>query len=302
VSRWVIAVGALCLVVALGGFTWRCAWRDVRLASAHAATPPVGEKEPSRVRADGRIVARPGASVTLSAEILATVDKVLVTEGQRVHRGDLLLGFRRSEQQAALGEAEAAAAEAYAHLKNRASDARRTKTLTTDGALAPHELDVAKEEQVVARARLVAANATVGRLRAGLHKTGVVAPFDGVVVSRTVEPGETVTAGTHLFVLVDPDRLRVEAEVDEFDVGHVALNAEATISAEGFPGSAWEGTVEEVPDLVVSRKLRPLDPARTTDSGVLLAKIALPANTGLRLGQRVQVAISTSPKHEVASN
>ncbi|HSU66155.1 MAG TPA: hypothetical protein VLJ39_04770, partial [Tepidisphaeraceae bacterium] len=67
----------------------------------------------------------------------------------------------------------------------------------------------------------------------------------------------------------------------------------AFITAEGFPGVRWPATVEEVPQIVVTRQLRPQDPGRPTDSGVVLVKLALPEPTPLRLGQRVEVRIPT---------
>jgi len=90
------------------------------------------------------------------------------------------------------------------------------------------------------------------------------------------------------------DRIRIEAEVDEFDVGRVALGAAVTIWAEGFRGSSWKGRVEEIPDSVVARRVRPQDPGRPSDTRVLLVKVALEDATPLKLGQRVEVNIETT--------
>jgi hypothetical protein len=86
-------------------------------------------------------------------------------------------------------------------------------------------------------------------------------------------------------------RVRVEAEVDEVDFGGIALGAIVTISAEGFPGRIWRGHVEEIPDVVVGRHLRPEDTARPVDTRVLLVKIGLLEPTPLKLGQRIEVEI-----------
>src|SRR5262249_30647333 len=71
-----------------------------------------------------------------------------------------------------------------------------------------------------------------------------------VVIARHAHPGETVPAGARLVTVADLGRVRVEAEVDEFDVGRVAPGAPVSVTAEGFPGAAWRGTVEEIPDAV----------------------------------------------------
>ena len=169
----------------------------------------------------------------------------------------------------------------------------------TEGAVPERERDVATEERNVARSRLQVAAAEAAQVRAVLERTRITSPIDGVVVSRSVEALETVTPGTPLFTVVDLDQLRVEAEIDEFDVARLEINLGATVAAEGFPGSAWQGTVEEIPVAIAPRKLRSADPSRITDSGVVLAKLTLPKGTPLKLGQRVLVKVSTTPRAEL---
>ena len=67
--------------------------------------------------------------------------------------------------------------------------------------------------------------------------------------------------------------------------------AAVTINAEGFDGKEWRGTIEEIPDAVTSRRLKPLDASKPIDTRVLLVKIALQEATPLKLGQRVEVQI-----------
>ena len=89
--------------------------------------------------------------------------------------------------------------------------------------------------------------------------------------------------------------MRIEAEVDEFDAGRVALGAPVIVRAEGYNNQQWKGRVEEIPDTVVGRRLKPEDPGRPTDTRVLLVKIALDGPTPLKLGQRVEVEIQQQP-------
>jgi HlyD family secretion protein len=91
--------------------------------------------------------------------------------------------------------------------------------------------------------------------------------------------------------IVDLSRLRIEAEVDEFDIAGVAVGAHATILAEGYSGRRWDGQVEEVPLAVVSRQTRPDDPGRPADTRVLHVKVAFREANPLKLGQRVEVEI-----------
>ena len=100
-------------------------------------------------------------------------------------------------------------------------------------------------------------------------------------------------AGDSLISLADQRRTRIEAEVDEFDSGRVNLGQEVEITAEGYDGQRWRGRVEEIPDTVQRRQIKPQDPAAPTDTSVLLVKIALLERTPLKLNQRVQVAVKT---------
>ena len=129
-----------------------------------------------------------------------------------------------------------------------------------------------------------------------------MAPIDGVVIARLVEPGETVNAASPLLTIVDLSRLRVEAEIDEFDIEAVRLQAEATITAEGYPDRSWRGLIEEIGDAVVARQLRPEDPGRSGDTGVLPIKIAFGEPCPLKLGQRVEIVIDgKNPDREVSA-
>src|SRR5439155_27041065 len=103
----------------------------------------------------------------------------------------------------------------------------------------------------------------------------------------------TVAAGAELVTIADLDKTRIEAEVDEYDAGRVALGAPVTISSEGYGDATWKGHVEEIPDAVTSRRLKPQDPARPSDTRVLLVKVALDGPIPVKLGQRVEVEVQT---------
>lgn len=255
------------------------------------------------VHADGRVVTRPGKQAKLGAELQGRITHVHVVEGQKVTKGELLAELASDEYKAALQEAVGSANEAYARVRGRNTDLRRSKKLVATGALPKQEGDHVREEKTAAEGRLAASNGAAVRARALLAKTRIVAPLDGVVVSRFVDPSETVGPGTPLFVVADLSERRVEAEVDEFDIGNIALGIQATVTADGFPSQHWNGSVEEIPSAVQPRRLRPQDPARPTDSAVLLVKVSLPVETPLKLGQRVNVTfnLEAPPTSSVAS-
>jgi len=158
-------------------------------------------------------------------------------------------------------------------------------------------LDVNRRGLDAARARRAAALAESDRITALLDKTRIMAPIDGVVTERHTHAGETVEVAAKIVTIADLNRIRIEAEVDEFDTGRVALGADVLISAEGFPGALWKGKVEEIPDAVVARRNRPEDPGRPIDSRVLPVKITFSEPTPLKLGQRIEVEVLAGETH-----
>jgi len=152
-------------------------------------------------------------------------------------------------------------------------------------------VDKAERDLDAAGARRATAKATADRLAAVLAKTRILSPIDGVVIARHADPGETLEAGQKILTVADLSKVRVEAELDEFDAGRVSLHEPVRIMAEGWDGQSWKGEVEEIPDTVVGRRLKPQDPGKPEDTRVLLVKIAFQETTPLKLGQRVEVRI-----------
>lgn len=244
----------------------------------------------SRVVAEGRVVTYPGKEVVVGTDFAGTLERVAVEEKQRVAKGDLLAVLRSDEERAALGEAKARLAEAEADLKLAEVEVARALRLHEGKVGSKQAVDRAERDRDAAAARRATARAETGRLEALVAKARVVAPISGVVIAKHVSTGETVERGARVATIADLDRLRVEAEVDEADSARVVPGAPVLVKAEG-ESATWHGTVEEVPDSVTGRKIRPEDPARPTDTRVLLVKVALADQAGLRLGRRVEVEI-----------
>jgi len=272
-----------------------CAGTVLAVLAARRTTPlqapTPGAADVPRIRAEGRVVARPGAEVVLGTERGGRIASLPVHEGDRVRRGDLIAELDAADLRAALDEARARVAEAEAEVRFLEAELARAKELLASRAGSSQARDLAERNLDVARAREDSARASVARIGAEVAKTRVVSPIDGVVVARFAHPGETVQPLARVATIADLSQVRVEGEVDEFDAARVRLGAEVVITAEGHDGVAWIGAVEEVPDVVVPRILRPEDPARPSDARVLHVKISLPPSTPLKLGQRVEVEI-----------
>jgi len=255
------------------------------------AKPTAPAAETQRVVAEGRLATYPGAEVVVSTEVAGTLTALPVREQQRVQRGQLVAELRADDLRAELAEARAKVAEADAEVRHAELDLSRAAELLAKKVDTAARRDAAERDLDVARARAAAARAAVTRLTAELAKRRVVAPIDGTVIARSADPGETVEARVPIVTIADLSQVRVEAEVDEFDVGRVRAGDPVRVTAEGFDGTSWRGTVEEIPAAVSGRRLKPQDPGRPSDTRVLIVKVRLDEPTPLKLGQRVEVSI-----------
>ena len=250
---------------------------------------------PRSVAAEGRVVAYPDAEVKVAAERPGRLVRVAVQEGQMVRKGELLAEIDSDELRAALAEARARLAEADAEIRLAEANLQRRQRLADERILSAHDLDEANRDVDTARARRETARAQVDRYEAQLRKTRVLAPIAGTVTLRHADSGETVEAGDPIATLADLSRLRIEGEAHESDAGSVALGARVTITCDGYPGRSWQGRVEDVPDSVTLRRLKPQDPGRPTDTRILAVKVAFAEPTPLKLGATVELAIQPAP-------
>jgi HlyD family secretion protein len=214
-----------------------------------------------------------------------------VKERDVVKAGDVLFELDVKEQRAALAEARARVGEVTAAVELSRRERLRSAKLFWDDAITESEFEKTSFATQGAEQRRASLVAGVARLSALIEKAKVTAPIDGTVTQRYADEGEIMTAGAPLLAIADLSKLRVEAEVGEFDAGRVRLGAKATLRAEGYDGKSWQATVEEIPERVQARELKPLDPSRPVDTRVLLVKLRLSEKIPLKLGQRLEVEI-----------
>lgn len=262
----------------------------------------------SIILAEGHVAAYPDAEVVVGAELPGTITRILVQEKSTVHKGDLLIEFRGDAIRASAEEAVARVAQADAELSQIEQEQVRANRLAEKqpGVVETRERLTARGN--AAKARRAEAVAGYRRIEAEFAGTRVRSPIDGVVISRAANPGETVNLGTPLLRIVDLKRLRIEAEVDAYDIPRCELGCPVTITAQGYSDQSWQGTVEEIADSLIPRRIRPEDPGRPTDTRVLPVRIAFGQSTPLKHGQRVEVKIGDAtnttdnkPRAEVMS-
>jgi HlyD family secretion protein len=184
-----------------------------------------------------------------------------VTKGQPLAQLDLpLLKASVAQAQAALQAGEAAIAQAKATIEqNKAALARDEQVFQISGGKVPSqvEMDTARADNARAIANVASAEAQVAQQKANLQTAQtnlgygtIYAPVTGVVLSRQVEPGQTVAAqfnvATLFTIAEDLARMKIEVKVDEADVGELKEGAPATFTVDAYPGRVFPATVTRV--------------------------------------------------------
>ncbi len=170
--------------------------------------------------------------------------------------------------------AEAAIATARAQYRLIASGARAEQVSAAEAQLAAAEAQLS-----AARAQQDSAAAAVTVLDAQRAKLTLVAPSAGTVLSRAVEPGETVVPGGALLELGDLDRLTLTVYVPEDRLGEVLVGQAVSISVDSFPGETFRGAVTRIADQAefTPRNVQTVEGRKTT---VFAIKLALEASGG----------------------
>jgi RND family efflux transporter MFP subunit len=180
------------------------------------------------------------------------VEAVLVEVGDSVKKGDVLVRLDARIATAQLAQAEAAVSEARASLDLAVARAKRTKALAAEALVPAQDVDDVVAGEARARAQLDTTEAARRSAQLQVEFAVVVAPENGVVASRTVQPGQMV-GGTDLLRLIRDGRLEWRAELDEQDLLRVAVGASATVEA--ADGAAVTGRVRRIaPGLDQSRR------------------------------------------------
>ncbi len=204
------------------------------------------------------------STVDVGSEISGKVEEVLVDFNDRVRKGQVIARIDPStfEAQIAQGDASIASARAglvtaQATLRNAELAYARNRELAAQKLVARGDLDQALAARDQARAQVAQAEAQIRQqeastrnARLNLGRTVIYSPVDGVVLSRSIEPGQTVAASLQAPVLFkiaeDLSRMEIVLAVDESDIGQVKQGQTVSFTVDAFPDRQFRGEVSQV--------------------------------------------------------
>ncbi len=295
--KWWIIGGALILVIVLAGVLVAAKSGGTKIEPSKLAKAEKGDLAKSVV-ATGKI--EPITKVEIKSKASGIVKKLYIEAGDSVKAGQVLAELDREEIQAnvraseaQLQSSEANLTAAQAELKRSEVDAEgpdipmlkrayeRALKMAKEGVVSQANLDDAQKayelavnKQNVARAvlsvnksKVAQAAADVQRQRANLAQlreqlsyTTIVAPIDGIVLSRDVEVGDAVSSilvlgssATLVMTLGDTKEVYVKGKVDESDIGKVYLGQPARIKVESFKDKTFTGKVTKISPMGVEK-------------------------------------------------
>ena len=204
--------------------------------------------------ATGYIVARRKAVV--SAKVQGRLGELRVEEGSRVAQGEIIAKLENLDIEAQVERARAQVAKADAELVEAQRQARLAESLSQGGVVSSDELDLVRSRLRIAEATVRQARAEQGVYEAFLENTNVRAPFDGVVIKKMAEVGESVapippgvnvsTSSGAIVVLADMNTLEMEADVNEANIAKLRNGQKAEIVVEAFPDRRYAAIIRQI--------------------------------------------------------
>ena len=189
---------------------------------------------------------QPERRADLRAEVAAVVLQILKDNGEVVKAGDLLVRLDDTAIRDSLASAEEAVRASSQAFDQSERQVTRLKTLQAQGMTSTQALEDAEVRRNNAQSDLVAAKSRVVAARQQMARTGVRAPFDGVVSERKASAGDTVQIGKELLKVIAPSSMRFEGLVSADRMGELKLGQAVRFRVNGYGQGDYSGTVKRI--------------------------------------------------------
>lgn len=248
----------------------------------------------SSVTATGTI--EPVTEVEVGTQVSGIISHIYVDYNTEVKRGQVIAELDRTNLLSELNSAQSNLSAARSDLDYQRVNYNRYKALHDKGLVSDNEFETARLAYDQAKSTYDARTEAVKKAQTNLGYATITSPIDGVILSKSVEEGQTVAASfstpTLFTIAQDLTDMRVIANVDEADIGGVREGQRTTFTVDAFPDDVFEGTVTQVRQ------------EATTENNVVTYEVVISArNDALKLkpGLTANVTIYTMERTGVLS-
>lgn len=291
-KKKVLVIVAVAAIAALAVWLLSGGKKEEKITFDTAAVAPANIM--NSITATGTI--EPVTSVTVGTQVSGIVSKLFVDYNSVVKKGQVIAELDKTNLMSQLNTAKTQLATAQSQLNYQTANYKRYKTLFEKGLVAADDFDNAKLSYTQAKEQVVSAKEEVQRAQTNLGYATITSPIDGVVLSKSVEEGQTVAASfstPELFTIAqDLTNMQVVADVDEADIGDVKEGERVSFTVDAYPDDTFEGEVKQVRQ------------EATTSNNVVTYEVVISApNADLKLkpGLTANVTIYTAERKGVLS-
>lgn len=235
-------------------------------------------------------------SVTVGTQVSGIVNKLYVDYNSVVKKGQVIAELDKTNLISELNTAKANLASTESNLSYQSANMKRYQTLYKKGLVSADEYENALLAYRQAKEQVASSRENVQRAQTNLGYATITSPIDGTVISKSVEEGQTVAASFNtpeLFTIAkDLKNMQVIANVDEADIGGVAVGNRVNFTVDAYPDDTFEGVVKQV-------RLE-----ATTNNNVVTYEVVISApNADLKLkpGLTANVTIFTKEQANILS-
>ena len=246
------------------------------------------------VTATGTI--EPVTKVEVGTQVSGIIDKIYVDYNSTVKKGQVIAELDKTNLLSELNSAKSNLESAESDLKYQQTYYKSQKALYDKGLISGNEYDNALNALRQAQSTYNVRKEAVQKAQTNLNYAIITSPIDGIIISKDVEEGQTVAASystpTLFTIAQDLTDMRVITDVDEADIGEVAVGQRVSFTVDAYPGETFEGKVTQV-------RLE-----ATTESNVVTYEVVISAsNKDLKLkpGLTANVTIYTLERENILS-
>lgn len=235
-------------------------------------------------------------SVTVGTQVSGIVNKLYVDYNSVVKKGQVIAELDKTNLISELNTAKANLASTESNLSYQSANLKRYQTLYKKGLVSADEYENALLAYRQAKEQVASSRENVQKAQTNLGYATITSPIDGTVISKSVEEGQTVAASFNtpeLFTIAkDLKNMQVIANVDEADIGGVAVGNRVNFTVDAYPDDTFEGVVKQV-------RLE----ATTTNNVVTYEVVISAPNADLKLkpGLTANVTIYTKEQANILS-